>query len=88
MTTSEWVHLIKTEFNCSSSVAKNMYHLMVEYYKLNKELNNGKNNWWLKMIECENKNCNECMKDASYSYCCKLECGEHEFCRKCILYNK
>ena len=42
MTTSEWVHLIKTEFNCSSSVAKNMYHLMVEYYKLNKELNNGK----------------------------------------------
>ena len=47
MTTSEWVHLIKTEFNCSSSVAKNMYHLMVEHYKLNKELNNGKNNWWL-----------------------------------------
>lgn len=27
--------------------------------------------------------CEECMKDAPYEYCCKLECGEHEFCRRC-----
>ena len=27
--------------------------------------------------------CEECMKDAPYDYCCKLECGEHEFCRGC-----
>lgn len=24
--------------------------------------------------------CSECMLDAPYSWCCKLECGEHEFC--------
>ena len=29
------------------------------------------------------KECEECMKDAPYEYCCKLECGEHEFCRRC-----
>ena len=28
--------------------------------------------------------CEECMKDAPYEYCCKFECGEHEFCRECI----
>lgn len=27
--------------------------------------------------------CEECMKDAPYEYCCKFECGEHEFCRGC-----
>ena len=27
--------------------------------------------------------CNECMKDAPYDFCCKVECGEHEFCRGC-----
>lgn len=27
--------------------------------------------------------CEECMKDAPHDYCCKLECGEHEFCRGC-----
>lgn len=27
--------------------------------------------------------CEECMKDAPYDYCCKFECGEHEFCRGC-----
>ena len=27
--------------------------------------------------------CEECMKDAPSDYCCKLECGEHEFCRGC-----
>lgn len=31
----------------------------------------------------ENKNCNTCMAGAPYSYCCKSECGEHEFCRNC-----
>ena len=36
MTTSEWVHLIKTEFNCSSTMAKAMYHLMIKYYKTHK----------------------------------------------------
>lgn len=39
------------------------------------------------MAECENIKCNECMKDAPYKYCCKLECREHEFCRECN-YNK
>ena len=27
--------------------------------------------------------CNECMNGAPYKFCCKLECGEHEFCRNC-----
>ena len=27
--------------------------------------------------------CNECMFDAPYVFCCKLECGQHEFCRGC-----
>ena len=29
------------------------------------------------------KDCNECMFDAPYEYCCKVECNEHEFCRGC-----
>lgn len=33
-------------------------------------------------MECNNK-CKECMKDAPYKFCCKLECGEHEFCKLC-----
>ena len=28
-------------------------------------------------------NCNECMKGYPYNFCCKDECGEHEFCRGC-----
>ena len=36
MTTREWVHLIKEEFKVSSTVAKNMYHVMIEYYKASK----------------------------------------------------
>ena len=27
--------------------------------------------------------CEECMSDAPHDYCCKCECGEHEFCREC-----
>ena len=27
--------------------------------------------------------CNECMKGSPYRFCCKDECGEHEFCRGC-----
>lgn len=27
--------------------------------------------------------CNECMKGSPYKFCCRLECGEHEFCRNC-----
>ena len=27
--------------------------------------------------------CEKCMEDAPYEYCCKFECGEHEFCRGC-----
>lgn len=27
--------------------------------------------------------CKECMYDAPHNYCCKLECGEHEFCKNC-----
>lgn len=27
--------------------------------------------------------CEECMKGAPYIFCCKRECGEHEFCRGC-----
>lgn len=27
--------------------------------------------------------CDECMSDAPFNYCCKCECGEHEFCRGC-----
>ena len=28
-------------------------------------------------------NCSECMKGSPYRFCCKDECGEHEFCRGC-----
>lgn len=38
-------------------------------------------------MECAtNPNCDsciECMKDAPYHFCCRDECGEHEFCRDC-----
>ena len=38
-------------------------------------------------MECvTNPNCDsciECMKDAPYHFCCRDECGEHEFCRDC-----
>ena len=27
--------------------------------------------------------CLECMKDAPWRWCCRMECGEHEFCRGC-----
>ena len=27
--------------------------------------------------------CAVCMYDAPHWYCCRLECGEHEFCRNC-----
>ena len=27
--------------------------------------------------------CEKCMEDAPHDYCCKLECGEHEFCKGC-----
>lgn len=30
-----------------------------------------------------NIDCFDCMFDAPYWYCCRLECGEHEFCRDC-----
>ena len=32
--------------------------------------------------------CDECMHDAPYSYCCKCECGQHEFCSGCIADSK
>ena len=28
-------------------------------------------------------NCDECMNDAPYKWCCKRECGKHEICRDC-----
>lgn len=31
--------------------------------------------------------CEECMKGAPYTFCCKRECGEHEFCRGCTYQN-
>lgn len=35
--------------------------------------------------QCEYyKSCDECMKDAPYRFCCRLECCEHEFCRGCL----
>ena len=42
MTSSQWVHLIKQEFNVSSTMAKKMYHEMIVYYKLHKDWS-GKN---------------------------------------------
>lgn len=27
--------------------------------------------------------CKKCMEGAPYNFCCKYECGEHEFCRGC-----
>lgn len=32
--------------------------------------------------------CNDCMDGAPYKFCCKLECGEHEFCRNCSFISK
>lgn len=32
--------------------------------------------------------CQSCMEGAPYSYCCRLECGEHEFCRGCNISKK
>ena len=29
------------------------------------------------------KDCQACMSGAPYDFCCKHECGEHEFCRGC-----
>lgn len=29
------------------------------------------------------KSCKECMEGAPYDCCCKIECGQHEFCRGC-----
>lgn len=31
--------------------------------------------------------CRECMGSAPFPYCCKLECGQHEFCRGCTYLN-
>ena len=28
-------------------------------------------------------NCKSCMYDAPYYHCCKIECGEHYFCKDC-----
>ena len=27
--------------------------------------------------------CDDCMYDAPHGYCCKLECGDHDFCDGC-----
>ncbi len=40
MKTSAWIKLIKEEFGVSRSTANAMYHLMVEYYKAHKEVEN------------------------------------------------
>ncbi len=32
---------------------------------------------------CTLKSCNKCAGSMPYSFCCWLECGEHEFCRYC-----
>lgn len=32
--------------------------------------------------------CKECMNGSPYKFCCRLECGEHEFCRGCSYVNK
>lgn len=31
-------------------------------------------------FECK---CDECIINAPYRFCCKKECGEHEFCKGC-----
>lgn len=38
------------------------------------------------------KTCKECMSVAPYdkaphNFCCRRECGEHEFCRYCDVYS-
>ena len=32
--------------------------------------------------------CKECMYDAPYQWCCKIECGEHEFCKDCNAFSR
>ena len=32
--------------------------------------------------------CEKCMSDAPYYWCCKRECGEHEFCKDCTAKSK
>ena len=38
---------------------------------------------------CKNRTtCEECMPNSPYDWCCREECGEHEFCRGCEYWNK
>lgn len=39
----------------------------------------------MEIVECNLsfKNCNECMKNSPYPFCCRAECGEHEYCSGC-----
>lgn len=39
-------------------------------------------------FECGKITCEECMPDSPHDWCCKRECGEHEFCRGCEYWNK
>lgn len=32
--------------------------------------------------------CKICMHDAPYTFCCKVECNEHEFCNDCTATSK
>lgn len=32
--------------------------------------------------------CKKCMSDAPYYWCCKRECGQHEFCKDCTAKSK
>lgn len=38
---------------------------------------------FLKEEESVINKCLECMKDAPWHWCCRMECGEHELCRGC-----
>ena len=33
-----------------------------------------------------NGDCIDCMAGAPYSFCCLMECGQHEFCIGCSYY--
>ena len=46
---------------------------------IDNDLNNTMKRGWI----CVISECDECMKDAPYTFCCRMECGEHEFCRGC-----
>ena len=70
------------EYSNDNQTGRNDAYYKLQYYEDLEEqgkltilpYNNEENN------DCK---CKECMINAPYRFCCKIECGEHEFCKGC-----